>query len=76
MQATVATPPPSEEELNPYTIFPKPEDNYKVNNLSIVLFNTLLLHLYFDLFVSFVSLDGGIINYFFNQEYAVIIYSV
>ncbi|KAJ4808672.1 Glutamine--tRNA ligase [Rhynchospora pubera] len=31
VQTTVATPPPSEEELNPYTIFPKPEDNYKVH---------------------------------------------
>lgn len=34
---TVAVPPPSEEELNPFSIFPKPEDNLKVHeSLSLV----------------------------------------
>jgi glutaminyl-tRNA synthetase len=28
--AVAAATPPSEEELNPYTIFPQPEENFKV----------------------------------------------
>lgn len=30
--AVAAVAPPSEEELNPYTIFPQPEENFKVHD--------------------------------------------